>query len=264
MRLDKFITTTLNVSRQEAKKIIKSKKVVIPAIATFNFSPNGNKVELNVVTSNYMYEAGYFEYEENKDYLEIFDKVNYYWSSDNYNPELYYTYFGNNGMLKDKVICDMATPEVSSEEVSATFIPDELDGFCILQIENEKEEGKRDPIINPATSSSIIIFVVFGISSLNALLINLSVFVSTALVESSNINILGFLSNALAIHNLCFCPPLTFEPPCSIYVSYLSWNPCINSSACANLHTLIISSSDASSFPHLKFSLIVPENNTFF
>ena len=29
MRLDKFITTTLNVSRQEAKKIIKSKKVVI-------------------------------------------------------------------------------------------------------------------------------------------------------------------------------------------------------------------------------------------
>ena len=63
---------------------------------------------------------------------------------------------------------------------------------------------------------AIIIFVVFGISSANAFLIKLSVFVSTALVESSNINIFGFLSSALAIHNLCFCPPLTFVPPCSI------------------------------------------------
>ena len=36
------------------------------------------------------------------------------------------------------------------------------------------------------------------------------------LVESSNISILGFLSNALAMQSLCFCPPDTFVPPCSI------------------------------------------------
>ena len=35
---------------------------------------------------------------------------------------------------------------------------------------------------------------------------------------NSKIKILGFLSNALAIHTRCFCPPDTFEPPCSIYV----------------------------------------------
>ena len=68
---------------------------------------------------------------------------------------------------------------------------------------------------------AIIIFVVSGISSLKAFLIFASVTVSTALVLSSRIRILGFLSNALAIHNRCFCPPDTLEPPCSIYVLYL-------------------------------------------
>ena len=147
----------------------KSKKVVIPAIARFNFSPDGNKVALNIVTSNYMYEAGYFEYEENKDYLEIFDKVNYYWSTDNYDEEAYYTYLSNNGLLKDKVVCDTATPEISSGEVMTTFTSENLNRFCVLQIENEKEEGKREPIINPATSSSIIIFVVFILISIGML-----------------------------------------------------------------------------------------------
>jgi hypothetical protein len=78
---------------------------------------------------------------------------------------------------------------------------------------------------------AIIIFVVFGISSLNAFLIRLSVLVSTALVESSKIKILGFFNSALAIHNLCFCHPETFVPPCSIYVSYPSLKTFINSSA---------------------------------
>ena len=50
---------------------------------------------------------------------------------------------------------------------------------------------------------AIIIFVVFGISSLKAFLIKLSVLVSTALVESSSINIFGFLSKALAMHKRC-------------------------------------------------------------
>ena len=84
----------------------------------------------------------------------------------------------------------------------------------------------------------MMIFVVFGISSLNALRINASVFVSTALVESSKIKILGFFNNALAIHNLCFCPPETLFPPCTICVLYPAGNSLTNPSACANLHIL--------------------------
>ena len=62
----------------------------------------------------------------------------------------------------------------------------------------------------------MIIFVVSGISDLKADLIFVSVAVSTAEVESSRINIFGFLSKALAIHKRCFCPPDTLFPPCSI------------------------------------------------
>ena len=82
---------------------------------------------------------------------------------------------------------------------------------------------------------AIMIFVVSGISSRNAFLIIASVLVSTALVESSRIKILGFLSNALAIQRRCFCPPDTFVPPCSIYVSYWLGNVSTKESACANL-----------------------------
>ena len=112
--------------------------------------------------------------------------------------------------------------------------------------------------------TEIIILVVSGISSLNAFLIKASVLVSTALVESSRIRILGFLRSALAIHNLCFCPPDTLVPPCSIYVLYFLGNVWTNGSACASSQACIISSSVASLLPQRKFSLIVPENNTFF
>ena len=43
-----------------------------------------------------------------------------------------------------------------------------------------------------------------------------SVDVSTALVESSKTRTFGFFKSALAIQSLCFCPPDTFVPPCSI------------------------------------------------
>ena len=58
-----------------------------------------------------------------------------------------------------------------------------------------------------------------GIYSLNAFLISASVLVSTAEVESSRIRIFGFLRSARAIQYLCFCPPETFVPPCSIFLS---------------------------------------------
>ena len=59
-------------------------------------------------------------------------------------------------------------------------------------------------------------FVVSGISVRSAARIFASVFVSTAEVESSRIKIFGFFSSARAMHSRCFCPPETFEPPCSI------------------------------------------------
>ena len=40
-----------------------------------------------------------------------------------------------------------------------------------------------------------------------------SVAVSTALVESSNMSTLGFLSSARAMQRRCFCPPETLTPP---------------------------------------------------
>ena len=55
------------------------------------------------------------------------------------------------------------------------------------------------------TRCAMMILVVFGISSRNAFRIRASVFVSTALVESSRIRIFGFLRSALAIHRRCFC-----------------------------------------------------------
>ena len=50
----------------------------------------------------------------------------------------------------------------------------------------------------------MIIFVVSGISSLKAFRMRASVFVSTALVESSRIRIFGFFRSALAMQSLCF------------------------------------------------------------
>ncbi len=108
------------------------------------------------------------------------------------------------------------------------------------------------------------IFVVSGISSRKALRISASVLVSTALVESSRINILGFFRSALAMQSLCFCPPDTFAPPRSMRVSYPDGKSRMNSSAWARRQARMISSSVASSFPHRRFSLIVPENSTFF
>lgn len=63
---------------------------------------------------------------------------------------------------------------------------------------------------------AMISLVVPGMAFVKALLIFASVAVSTALVESSRISTLGFFSSALAIHSLCFWPPDTLVPPCSI------------------------------------------------
>ena len=65
---------------------------------------------------------------------------------------------------------------------------------------------------------AMINLVVPGISSAKALRINASVRVSTALVESSKIKILGFFSRARAMHSRCFWPPDTLEPPRSMRV----------------------------------------------
>ena len=74
----------------------------------------------------------------------------------------------------------------------------------------------------------------------------------------------GYLSSALAMHSLCFCPPDTLVPPWSRNVSYWSGNCLMNSSACDSLHAWMISSSDALGLPHFRLSRMVPVNRTFF
>ena len=91
-----------------------------------------------------------------------------------------------------------------------------------------------------------MILVIPGIAAAKASLILASVAVSTALVESSSISILGFFNNALAIHSLCFWPPDTLAPPRSSKVWYPSGKRSMNSSAQAARQAARHSSSVAS------------------
>ena len=66
---------------------------------------------------------------------------------------------------------------------------------------------------------AMIILVVSPSPLRKASLSNASVWVSTALVESSSISTFGFFNMARAMQRRCFCPPETLAPPCSICVS---------------------------------------------
>ena len=101
-------------------------------------------------------------------------------------------------------------------------------------------------------------------SFLSPSLILLSVALSTALVESSKIIILGFLRSARAMQRRCFCPPETFTPPCPRSVSRPAGNRCMNSLAHAVSQASQSSASLASLLPHLRLSLIVPLKRRFF
>jgi len=111
-----------------------------------------------------------------------------------------------------------------------------------------------------ATITTVLFFVFLDNSVLNIL----SVLKSSAEKLSSNTNISGSIAIALAIDNLCFCPPDTFVPPCAIGSLYFSGFDSINSVACAICAASIICSSDISGFPYFIFDSIVPENNTPF
>ena len=107
---------------------------------------------------------------------------------------------------------------------------------------------------------AIITVVMLSESSLIVFSIAFSVIESRLLVASSIISISGFLSSALAIASLCFCPPERFAPFSSSIVSYLRGIFSINSFALLSLQASMISSRVASSFPSIRFSLIVPLN----
>ena len=86
---------------------------------------------------------------------------------------------------------------------------------------------------------------------------------SSALVESSNIKTLAFLTTDLAIDILCFCPPDKFFPLSSILYLNLSSFSLINSYASEILAAFITSLSVAEGLPTLIFSSTVPENKIF-
>ena len=62
---------------------------------------------------------------------------------------------------------------------------------------------------------AIIIAVLFFIKSFIVLFITFSVILSKLLVASSIISMSGFFKIALAIDNLCLCPPEKLVPPCA-------------------------------------------------
>ena len=74
---------------------------------------------------------------------------------------------------------------------------------------------------------------------------------------------LGLFRIALAMQSLCFCPPDTFVPPCSICVIYLSGNCSIKSSGAGQTAGFRTSSSVASFFPQRRLSRMVPEKGHY-
>lgn len=80
-------------------------------------------------------------------------------------------------------------------------------------------------------------------------------------VASSKINSEGLRSNALAIANLCLCPPDNFNHHSPIFVSNHSALSNINCLIWAESNTANISLSVASGFTNNKLSLIVPANS---
>jgi len=74
------------------------------------------------------------------------------------------------------------------------------------------------------------------------------------LVASSKIIIFGFLSKALVMAILCFCPPDKVVPRSPMTVRYFFGNASMKSWAFACLAASTISSSVASCFPYRMFS----------
>ena len=106
--------------------------------------------------------------------------------------------------------------------------------------------------------------VIFLLVLFILLIMVFSVWVSTADKLSSKIRILGFLITALAIANLCFCPPDRFTPLSPNNVLYLSLNCSISFVKPAILMLSVISKFDASSFPNFKLFSIVSENKNVY
>ena len=104
-----------------------------------------------------------------------------------------------------------------------------------------------------------IIVVLLCVCFLKLLIILSSVCVSSAEKQSSKINIFGAKINALAIHSLCFCPPLKLTPLSPKIVLYFSLNFIISSWISAILQTFSISSWLAFSFPNFKLFKIESE-----
>lgn len=149
-----------------------SKKIVVPAYVTFYFSiergTSSYGYYLNVSTQNEYIPSGYYEYNENEDYIKIFDKLNYYWSTDNYNSDLFNEYFEKSGMLLDKVECEIEpyeTPGFSDrEDIDMRFDDEIINNLCILQLEDEKV--KEEIKVNPETYGTLTVTIVLAVASI--------------------------------------------------------------------------------------------------
>ena len=106
--------------------------------------------------------------------------------------------------------------------------------------------------------------VICSLSADNSLMVSVmdsSVKLSSEEVASSKISKCGCLNNALAMDNLCFSPPLNFNPPSPIRVTKPFPPLSQILLQLAFLSAINISSSDALGATNARFSLMVPANN---
>mmetsp|Transcript_32259 Transcript_32259/g.73723 ORF Transcript_32259/g.73723 Transcript_32259/m.73723 type:complete len:175 (-) Transcript_32259:964-1488(-) len=109
---------------------------------------------------------------------------------------------------------------------------------------------------------TMVVRLVFRMSSSSACCTTFSLVVSSALVASSSSRIEGFLIMARAIATRCFCPPESCPPFCPTSVSNPPGNSMMNEKALAILAASSTSSLVAPTFPFAMLSAMVPAKST--
>ena len=136
----------------------KAKSIVVPSFVMLEFSNNSNNGNLmaNLMFVPYMF-PGYFEYDESIDYEALFDKINNNLSSiDNY--AALFKLFEDNGAIIDNN-CISSTPTPSFDEELTDYL-------CPINLIDEKEEVKKQILVNPATAGTVgVVTILLVISS---------------------------------------------------------------------------------------------------
>lgn len=145
----------------------KAKSIVVPSFVMLRFSDYSGHGNL---MANLMFGPsrkmpymvpGYFEYDESIDYEALFDKINNNLSSiDNY--DAFFKLFEDNGAIVDKACVTPTRPE----DIEDIFDEELTDYLCPINLVDEKEEVKKQILVNPATAGTVgVVTILLVISS---------------------------------------------------------------------------------------------------